>query len=1131
VADRLIILEISEAVDASGRTFLYHLRLDGNPVVNNKSLSLSQSDHIRDIGEAYGALFLTSGPTQAAASLVNARIKAMGAELFATWLEPHWPDLEVNLGDRRILIIASTIPDVLNLPWELLRPPDREDISTNTQWGIRRIPWLDRRPATTDFTPGRLRVLFAACSPRDVLPELDYEREEELLSGAVGSDTRLEIAILGTFEELMDRVDKFKPHIVHLSGHGTLSDEGAAFYFENDVGISDPRSARDLGRQFAGSGVKCVFVSGCQTGSAPARDAAAGLCQAIVSEGVPMAVGWGAPIDDETATIIAERFYRSAAQGNDVDFALARARGDGKGAVEARGDASWSLPVLYATTADTRLFDNAAQKISTSPNNELKPLPGMLQGYAKSLIGRRRELQAILPKLRKGELRGVVLTGMSGSGKSSLATRLARKLEAESQLAPIAVTSPPNKPIEPKTLLNECATAFLKANQTDAHKRASDNTLTIRQRLQVLVGDLNEGFILIIDNFENSMDEATRAIRDPEVSEFYVQLLNDLIGTSRFIITSRYLPAAVDPLPDDVVRKALGEFSDTAFQKFMFREATVKKRYRTDAARRRLLSSLHSRLGGIPKLAQQIRQELKAIDADALQIEIDQNVVPVNPSGLLHRLDIKHEAFCADEVLIGRHHGRLSPEFKKILARLAAYIDPIGVDGLAALSGSTVTEVQAALKAFCQSALVHDDSLPENPTWSVYGTLRRWLLDPSRSTAAECQAAYRAAADRFVALDTERSGGKLLRSDLNLLLRARSLYLTCGAAAEARKVTYRLSEILVRRGDYAEVERLNAELIRPDSPRESGLANPHPDPATWIARAYLDRAHYREASEWYQRALELSESFPLERAQALQGLATIDMRNGKTDAAVKQFRQALELQESIGDLLGQSLTWHQLGSVAMNGGDHNTARSNFAKALELLRQLREHSERAVDSMTLEQAQEGEQAILHQFGSMELEENNLEQAQKTLSEAWTIAQQLGEREAEAAAIHQLGRIEAKRGNFDEARQKLQTALGIRWAIGDRAGEKKTFFRLGEIAAQLGRVDLQLNLEIIGYVITMAVGGDGTSDLARLNQLATSLGIEPTKLESNIADVEQKYLSDRGKGLLRQLYAVRSRPGVN
>ena len=56
-------------------------------------------------------------------------------------------------------------------------------------------------------------------------------------------------------------------------------------------------------------------------------------------------------------------------------------------------------------------------------------LPGMKEGYAEHFVGRRREQQRLLPALRSGDLQILMITGLGGSGKSALATRLARKLE------------------------------------------------------------------------------------------------------------------------------------------------------------------------------------------------------------------------------------------------------------------------------------------------------------------------------------------------------------------------------------------------------------------------------------------------------------------------------------------------------------------------------------------------------------------------------------------------------------------------------------------------------------------------------------------------------------------------------
>ena len=280
-----------------------------------------------------------------------------------------------------------------------------------------------------------LRVLFLAASPPG-FPELDYEREEEFLLGAIESSASLEVGDLGTFKELEDRVDAFKPHIVHLSGHATTSEDGAAFAFENEAGdYADRRSARRLAGVFRGSGVRCVFVSGCGTALAPSRDLLGGLCQSLVANEVPLAIGWAASIVDNVATAIAKSFYSAVVEGRTADFALARARSSVWDGGPDFGDPSWSLPVLYSSVPDMRVRDETHEDDQTDEkpksSNLNRPLPDMAKGYARQFAGRRRQLQAILPGLRDGRYHGVIITGIDGTGKSSLATRLVRRLEGD----------------------------------------------------------------------------------------------------------------------------------------------------------------------------------------------------------------------------------------------------------------------------------------------------------------------------------------------------------------------------------------------------------------------------------------------------------------------------------------------------------------------------------------------------------------------------------------------------------------------------------------------------------------------------------------------------------------------------
>ena len=147
-----------------------------------------------------------------------------------------------------------------------------------------------------------------ACAPTDQAT-LDYEREEESLFRAVsGQDVAFDSCDLGTFQELKERVSEYRPHILHLTGHGVVRDGKGHFAFEREDGTADLVPAEELRRFLAGSGVQCVFASGCQTGQAP-REALAGVCQALVGAEVPMAVGWAASIADDLATNFAGTFY------------------------------------------------------------------------------------------------------------------------------------------------------------------------------------------------------------------------------------------------------------------------------------------------------------------------------------------------------------------------------------------------------------------------------------------------------------------------------------------------------------------------------------------------------------------------------------------------------------------------------------------------------------------------------------------------------------------------------------------------------------------------------------------------------------------------------------------------------
>lgn len=196
--------------------------VDGDVVASNRSLSPDDSKAVREISRRYNGLFEGG----CAPKLAAEKLAALGAELFGLWLAGSWEKIgaKVASGSLRLLVIASDLPDVLNLPWELLRPPKDHFLGVDSKFSIRRFPRSGGQIPAFDgeLRPRPLRLLLAVSSPTD-LPTLDYEREEEYLLRAIsGLDVSFDSADLGSFQDLRDHVEQFQPHVVHLTGHGAV---------------------------------------------------------------------------------------------------------------------------------------------------------------------------------------------------------------------------------------------------------------------------------------------------------------------------------------------------------------------------------------------------------------------------------------------------------------------------------------------------------------------------------------------------------------------------------------------------------------------------------------------------------------------------------------------------------------------------------------------------------------------------------------------------------------------------------------------------------------------------------------------------------------------------------------------
>lgn len=936
----LITLSIQETAIASRRAFQFQIDVDGRPILRNQHLSIAETQILRGLTNQYTTMFNLGGGV---ARFALDQQRALGVKLFHLWLAPAWERLRARMhpGMRRTLVIASDVAEILNLPWELLRPPSSDFISFDPAFSIRHCPRPEALLHQTKHTlpAGPLRVLFMACAPSNQ-SVFDGRREEAALLQAIaqaGPNISVETGSLGTFEELAQQIERFQPHIVHLAGQSQVgricpvchalsqaADQGCRqcggllegipaqsyFLFEDERGQSDPRSAPDLRRLLVGSSVQCVCISGGRK-KAPPIVAVGGLCQTLVAQEIPLAVSWACSLDDEVANQFAAIFYRHLALGEPIDDALARARHAIRSVCDLRGDLGWTLPVLYAATTQALIVTPVPNRIEPAIERQharQQPLPGLTEGGAASLIARRRSFQHLLPGLKNGSLQTVVLTGASGSGKSVLATSLIHAL-AEQDLTPIPIVSRPHLPLTAARLFQICANAFTAAG-LDTAEKLCDPHLPLRDRLQHLVLALNRGrFVLLLDGFDANLHPQTQTIRRPWLAVLYTHLCYHLAGGSRAMITTRVMPKDLSQLPSTVAVQQVGEMAEAAFLNHMLYDVVVERRYQQGELPTQLLREIYRRCGTAPRFLEQIRAALRQFPVEDLRALLTN---PTETAGV--ELELSQPETSLIESLMRWLYGRLSSASQQALCRAALCDIPASLPMLSALGHVSIEQARAYTQEWHLCGLIAEVG---EDLWSVPRWLRRWLLAPDRFNTEDHRAAHGELAALLIALEHESREQTLGLSWFDCLLEARRHSLAAGELCQARALTCRLSDVLGRWGLDDDLEDLNQDLLAYEL---------HPTPMRWIGQTYAMRGDFETARHWFERTLVVAgDRQPAAAADVWRTLAALDLKHGSTRSARLKLENALVLWQQIGDHAGEATTFAQLGVLAAQLGEPEPA--------------------------------------------------------------------------------------------------------------------------------------------------------------------------------------------------------------
>ncbi|MEV0480309.1 TIR domain-containing protein [Streptomyces sp. NPDC050508] len=489
-------------------------------------------------------------------------------------------------------------PDWVDLPWETLTVPGTSGpLVLSKQVELYRTVRRDSLPAAVQV-PGPLRILAVVASPESGGGELlDYERELSRILDAVdparsGQGAYVRVLNWGSLAEIHAALEQERFHILHLSCHA----KPGILLLEDEQGQADEVDAQRFMTDALppDQGVPLVVLAGCSTARTPTPHAAersqeqppeqeqvagtsgtgsgstdvsaqgrvqAGLARALLEHGVPAVLAMTEAVTDDYATELTAKMYQSLARAEHPNplTALSRARrtletrrrklpeNDPRAAWP-----EWATPTLFLAGPPLPLFDrtDGADKVAVVPEAVLDE--GMVVRKVGEFVGRRAELRRLLSALRDPGRAGVLVHGIGGVGKSTLAAELLHHYGTKDLLVvPVAATTTRTVDAVLETLRQRLNTHCLAEGLSEADPLRqvavglTDASSPWRERWewvrQIVLPQLPA--LLVVDNAEDllvpTQSGDARELSDPELADL-VTAWTTASPRTRLLVTSRY---------------------------------------------------------------------------------------------------------------------------------------------------------------------------------------------------------------------------------------------------------------------------------------------------------------------------------------------------------------------------------------------------------------------------------------------------------------------------------------------------------------------------------------------------------------------------------------------------------------
>jgi predicted ATPase/DNA-binding XRE family transcriptional regulator len=594
---------------------------------------------------------------------------------------------------------------------------------------------------------------------------------------------------------------------------------------------------------------------------------------------------------------------------------------------------------LDLSEADRNAFFAAAPKraggASSPPEGKVDTfaLPATLPAAPPTLLlGRERDVAAVLSLLEKGDARLLTLTGPGGVGKTRLALEVAG--DAKSMFADgvsfVALASLNDADLVLPTLVRTLGLSEIGG----------------RSVREILREHLRERrMLLVLDNFEHVMG-ATSEVADilGECPDLVV------LTTSRAALRVRgehNYPVRPLVVPDSTHNPDMRIVAASpAGRLFMDRATEANASFELTDKNAASVAAICWRLDGLP-----LALELAAAKARYL-----------GPTELLSRLDRALEVGGARDLperqrtmraTLEWSHELLSDEERALFRRLSVFAGGFGLEAVETVGGAGEAGESGAEDALDLLGGLVEQSLVTAEPDGLGGTRYR-MLEPIRQFALENlresgeeEEARRQHAGYYLDL-AERAAPELRRarapewldrlgSEHDNLRSAVTWALAGGEIELAARLAFQLARFFWSHGPHGEVLRWMKEALAADSAKAGAMSAGARARARYVAAVMDYRLGGYESLQSVSKeaAAIKNEGDLMGAADALMVSGLASMRAGEPERATALLEESRSLFASIGNEHGLAMTTVHLGAIPLSRGDLERAGRLFQRGLEL----------------------------------------------------------------------------------------------------------------------------------------------------------------------------------------------------